>query len=116
MTDDRLRMTNTGCVLPYRLTPTCHLSFVIGHFIRAPAAAGRESELLQIFGQNTGLLPRTEDVGLSDHFRWVFLESVTMTIGASGDPTGDNGIATFTNLIKLGFLSNLRCFGGSLGQ
>jgi hypothetical protein len=72
--------------------------------------------LLQIFGQNAGLLSRTEDVSLSYHFGWVLLESITVTIRASRDSACDDRITTFTHLIKLRFLSNLRCFGGSLGQ
>jgi hypothetical protein len=64
----------------------------------------------------TRLLSGTENVCLTNHFCRVFLESVTVAVRTSGDSARHDGVATFTHLIQLRFLSNLCCFGGSLGQ
>ena len=90
---------------------------------RDPAAArqppdevGKLRRLLKIFRQNTRLLSGAENVCLTYHFRRVFLESITVAVRTSGDSACHDGVATFTHLIKLRFLSNFCCFGGSLSQ
>src|SRR6267378_635431 len=90
--------------------------FSLAAIRQPPDEVGKLRRLLKIFRQNTRLLSGAENVCLTYHFRRVFLESVTVAVRTSEDPACHDGLATFTHLIKLRFLSNLCSFGGSLGQ